>query len=104
MKTLGKMMVEDDLHDLGLFDYYNRKGHIDHPSKIHHWQLGLGIWYASELLTLCNFFFPFSKQMEKAQIQQKLNKLNQLKVNYAEPKKTYDPVKNPFRGIGKRDT
>ena len=103
MKTLGKMMVEDDLHDLGLFDYYDRKGHIDHPSKIHHWQLGIGIWYLSELLTLCNFFFPFSKQMEKARYQQEINKLKQLKINYAEPKKTFRPQQNPFRGVGKRN-
>ena len=73
MKALGKMMVADDIHDLGLYDYYGRKGHIDHPSKVHHWQLGLAIWYASEILTLCNFFFPFSKQMEKAKIQQTLD-------------------------------
>ena len=94
-------MVKDDLHDIGLFDYYNRKGHIDHPSKIHHWQLGLGIWYASELLNLFNFFFPFEKQLKKAQLQQEINKLKQLKLNYNTPKKLYNK-QNPFQGISKR--
>ena len=102
MKSLGKMMVEDDLHDLGLYDYYNRKGHIDHPSKIHHWQLGLGVWYASEMLSLINFFFPFTKQIKKTQLQQEINKLTNLKDNYARTKETFRPKKNPFRGMKKR--
>ena len=97
-------MVEDDLHDSGLYSYYNRKGHIDHPSKIHHWQLGLGIWYASEMLSLVNFFFPFTKQIEKNKLEQEINKLEQLKVNYAQPKSTFRPIKNPFRGIRERYT
>ncbi len=88
-------MVEDDIHDLGLFDYYNREGHIDHPSKIHHWQLGLGIWYLSELLNLFNFFFPFKNQMKKAQLQQEINKLKELKLDYV--KKPYKNRRNPFR-------
>ena len=100
MKTLGKMMVEDDIHDVGLLDYYNRKGHIDHPSKIHHWQFGFGIWYLSELLSLLNFFFPFEKQMKKkVQLQQEINKLKQLKLNYDNTKKKLNPS---FRGIGRR--
>ena len=102
MKTLGKMMVEDDLHDIGLYSYYDRKGHIDHPSKIHHWQLGLGIWYASEMLTLFNFFFPFSKQVQKNKLQQEINKLEQLKLNYAKPKVSQRPKQNPFRNIRQR--
>ncbi|KKM67431.1 hypothetical protein LCGC14_1471210 [marine sediment metagenome] len=93
-------MVEDDLHDVGLFDYYNRKGHIDHPSKVHHWQLGLGIWYLSEMLNLVNFFFPFEKQIKKkAQLQQEINKLKQLKLNYDNPEKVYKNRQNPFRRL-----
>ncbi len=92
------MMVEDDLHDVGLFDYYNRKGHIDHPSKVHHWQLGLGIWYLSEMLNLVNFFFPFEKQIKKkAQLQQEINKLKELKLNYANQKNSQRYKQNPFR-------
>ena len=91
-------MVEDDLHDVGLYDYYDRKGHIDHPSKIHHWQLGLGIWYASEMLSLVNFFFPFTKQIEKNKLQQEILNLNQLKLGYAKPK----VQQNPFRNMKKR--
>ena len=90
-------MVEDDLHDVGLFDYHNRKGHIDHPSKIHHWQLGLGIWYLSEMLNLVNFFFPFKNQMKKAQLQQEINKLKELKLNYANQQKSHRNRQNPFR-------
>lgn len=91
-------MVEDDLHDVGLFDYYNRKGHIDHPSKVHHWQLGLGIWYLSEMLNLVNFFFPFEKQIKKkAQLQQEINKLKELKLNYANQKNSQRYKQNPFR-------
>nr|BDI55185.1 MAG: hypothetical protein [uncultured archaeon] len=103
MKSLGKMMVEDDIHDLGLFDYSNRKGHIDHPSKIHHWQLGLGIWYLSEMLNLINFFFPFEKQMKKkAQIQQQIDKLREIKVDYVNRKNLQRYKQDPFRGIGRR--
>jgi len=90
-------MVEDDLHDLGLFDYYNRKGHIDHPSKVHHWQLGLGIWYLSEMLNLVNFFLPFKSQLKKAQMQQEINKLKELRLNYVNSKKQYKKRQNPFR-------
>ena len=96
------MMVEDDIHDLGLFDYSNRKGHIDHPSKIHHWQLGLGIWYLSEMLNLINFFFPFEKQMKKkAQIQQQIDKLREIKIDYVN-RKNSQRYKNHFRGISSR--
>ncbi len=91
-------MVEDDLHDVGLYDYYDRKGHIDHPSKIHHWQLGLGIWYASEMLSLVNFFFPFTKQIEKNKLQQEISKLTSLKLDNAKPK----VQQNPFRNMKKR--
>jgi hypothetical protein len=101
MKSLGKMMVEDDIHDLGLYDYYNRKGHIDHPSKIHHWQLGLGVWYASEMLSLVNFFFPFTKQIEKNKLQQEVNRLEQLQINYS-PKKKIQAQQNPFRNMRER--
>jgi len=94
---LGKILVEDDIHDLGLYDYYNRKGHIDHPSKIHHWQLGLGIWYLSEMLSLANFFFPFKNQLKKAQIEQEINKLKELKLNYVNSEKKYKKRQNPFR-------
>jgi len=96
-------MVEDDLHDVGLFKYSNRNGHKDHPSNIHHWQLGFGIWYLSELLSLFNFFFPFEKQMKKkAQIQQEINKLKQLKLNYANQKRPQEFKQNHFRGVGRR--
>jgi len=104
MKSLGKMMVEDDIHDLGLYDYYGRKGHIDHPSKIHHWQLGLGIWYASEMLSLVNFFFPFTKQIEKNKLQQEINKLKQVELDYAQSKSTQELQQNPFRDMRKRFT
>ena len=104
MKSLGKMMVEDDIHDLGLYDYYGRKGHIDHPSKIHHWQLGLGVWYASEMLSLVNFFFPFSKQIEKNKLQQEITKLTNLKSDYAKPKSTQELQQNPLKNNKKRFT
>jgi len=94
-------MVEDDIHDLGLYSYSNRAGHIDHPSKVHHWQLGFGIWYLSEMLSLMNFFFPFGKQMEKkVKLQQEINKREQLSLDYNKPKKIQN--QNHFKGIGKR--
>ena len=99
------MMVEDDLHDVGLFKYSNRNGHIDHPSNVHHWQLGFGIWYLSEVLSLFNFFFPFEKQMKKKlKLQQEINKLKQLKLNYVNQKRTQEFKSNPFRGVGRRHT
>lgn len=102
MKSLGKMMVEDDIHDVGLFSYSNRNGHIDHPSKIHHWQLGLGIWYFSEMLNLVNFFFPFEKQLKKkAQIQAEINKLRAIKLNYA-TQKNLQRYSNHFRNISRK--
>jgi len=99
------MMVEDDLHDVGLFKYSNRNGHIDHPSNVHHWQLGFGIWYLSEILTLFNFFFPFERQMKKkAQIQAEINKLKTLKLNYANQKNAPKRKPTSFRGVGRRYT
>lgn len=103
MKSLGKMMVEDDIHDVGLYNYSNRRGHIDHPSKLHHWQLGIGIWYLSELLSLFNFLFPFEKQLKKkAQILQEINKLKELKLNYTKQKNLQQYKQNHFRGISSR--
>jgi len=102
MKSLGKMMVEDDIHDVGLFNYSNRKGHIDHPSKVHHWQFGVAIWYASEMLNLLNFFFPFKNQMKKAQYQQEINKLKELRLKYANQKNPQRNKQNHFREVGRR--
>jgi hypothetical protein len=67
MKSLGKLMVMENIDDFGDFGYTKE------------WQYGLMLWYASELLSLVNFFFPFSKQLEKAQLEQNIQKLEALK-------------------------
>lgn len=47
----SEALIKDDKHDIGYFTYRNRKSHKyhgkpapNHPSPIHHWQIGgLGI-------------------------------------------------------------
>lgn len=108
MKQLGKMMVEDDIHDLGLFDYYDREGHRDHPSLLHHWQYGVALWYFSELLSLIDFFFPFEKQLEKTQLRKQIQYYKQLqereKKKNAQQQMAQDYLRTAFRGIRRRDT
>lgn len=67
MKSLGKLMVMENIEDFGDFGYTKE------------WQYGVILWYASELFSLINFFFPFDKQLEKAQLKQNINNLKRLK-------------------------
>jgi hypothetical protein len=75
----GKWLVEDDLHDVGLFDYYDREGHRDHPSQFHHWQWGLIMWMIGEFGTVLDFFVPLDEQIAKQQVKK-------LMLKYAKQK------------------
>lgn len=94
IRTLGKWLVKDDIHDFGYFTYFDRNGHEDHPLPLHHWQYGLMLWMASEYLTLMNMFYPFDKQIEKAKIK---NKIKELKKKNAKQPNTQFNRQNALR-------
>ncbi len=41
LKGLGNFLIKDDKFDLGKFKYKAHGGHPDHPSSLHHWQVGV---------------------------------------------------------------
>ncbi len=47
---LGRVLLDDDAHDYGWFEYNNRYGHPDHPSPFHHW------WYGAILIFIAECF------------------------------------------------
>lgn len=81
MRLLGKTLVKDDLHDFGYFTYFDRDGHKDHPSPLHHWQYGLILWTLSEYLSLINMFFPLDREIEKAHLKNRIEEIKRLKDN-----------------------
>lgn len=64
MKSLGKLIVEEDINKLSF-------------SGVQSWHYGFALWYASELLSLIDFFFPLDKEIEKRILQQKIAELEQ---------------------------
>lgn len=48
LSMLGQVLLDDDAHDYGWFEYYNRYGHPDHPSPLHHWQYGAILIFIAE--------------------------------------------------------
>jgi hypothetical protein len=57
LSLLGQVLLDDDWHDLGWYEYYNRYGHPDHPSPFHHWQIGaFFIFIAEAFKKLIEFF------------------------------------------------
>lgn len=82
LRELGKFIVKDDL---------------ENPELISNLSLGVTIWWFSEILTLLDFFFPFDKQIEKAQIKKKIKELKRKK--YAKQRNSQVNFRNPFRRI-----
>ncbi len=57
LSMLGQVLLEDDWHDFGWYSYFNRDGHPDHPSPLHHWQIGaFFIFIAEAFKELIKFF------------------------------------------------
>ena len=59
MYNFGKALLDDDAHDIGYFQYYNRIGvtyhgkkSTNHPSAFHHWQPAVFMIITSQLLTI----------------------------------------------------
>lgn len=54
---LGLILLNDDIHDIGYFTYYNRRTHIykgkrapHHPSPFHHWQIAILMLVSAKVL------------------------------------------------------
>lgn len=61
MHEFSVFLLKDDKHDLGYYRYYRRKGHYymgrpapNHPSMLHHWQIGIGGLILAQLGGLLN--------------------------------------------------
>jgi len=54
-RELGKLILLDDIDDLGLYSFDG------HPSPIHHWQWGLLLMIVAEGLDLMTLLQSFSK-------------------------------------------
>jgi hypothetical protein len=57
--TLGETLIRDDASDLGYASYRGRQNHIyhgvrspDHPSPLHHYQVGTVLCMVAQLLQL----------------------------------------------------
>lgn len=75
MKSIGKFLVKDDLSDVIKLANLN----LNDISPLDQWQYGAILWWASEVLSLLNFFFPFDKQIEKNRLQQKIQEIETMK-------------------------
>ena len=65
---LGKFLMLDDQFDIGKFSYKAHGGHPDHPSKLHHWQLGYGLEVAGKLTESITDFFSKIAEFNKLDI------------------------------------
>src|ERR1051326_2247311 len=69
---LGEFLIADDKHDIGYYSYKNRKNHTyhgrkapNHPSVMHHWQVGaLGI-FTAHMLAAAALFNAMMSEEEK---------------------------------------
>jgi hypothetical protein len=52
LTMLGRVLLEDDMHDFGWFTYHDRPGHKDHPSPFHHWQIGAFFIFIGEAIKM----------------------------------------------------
>lgn len=59
--NFGSAMIKDDAHDLGFMSYRSRNSHKyhgvikpDHPSNLHHWQVGSALVLISQLMALAD--------------------------------------------------
>ena len=66
--NLGETLLYDDRQDIGFFTYRKRKNHYyngkkseDHPSPVHHWQLGALLVLFSEIAGLV----AIAREMQK---------------------------------------
>lgn len=95
MKSLGKMIVKDDI------------GNLDFSSLSNYWQYGAALWYASEMLILLDFFFPLDKQIEKARLKNEILKIKQIQEDNnknAKQSMAQNFKRDNFRGIRRRRT
>lgn len=65
MSIFGESLIRDDKGDLGYLTYRNRRRHRyhgklapDHPSPVHHWQLG------TLLILLSDFLAPMAMAID----------------------------------------
>ena len=72
-------MIKDDAHDLGFTSYRSRANHKyhgvvrpDHPSALHHWQIG------SMLVLLSQFLALADTAAEAAEIAEEINDESEL--------------------------
>ncbi|NOJ30081.1 MAG: hypothetical protein DA328_07935 [Nitrososphaeraceae archaeon] len=59
--NVGLVLLQDDIHDIGYFQYYHRQHHYyngkkspKHPSPFHHWQIGLLMLVGAQFAGLLN--------------------------------------------------
>ena len=86
LTMLGKVLLEDDWHDFGWFTYFDRPGHPDHPSPLHHWQIGA-------------FFIFLGEAMKKI-----IEFLNAIGINitdcFSKIKEFFNPTNNQQQFLG----
>ena len=44
LREMGKELIIDDKHDIGLFSYEG------HPSPLHHWMWGIGLYLLADII------------------------------------------------------
>jgi hypothetical protein len=71
--NLGETLLYDDRGDIGFFTYRKRKNHYyngkkseDHPSPVHHWQLGALLVLFSEIAGL----LAIAREMKKPPVEE----------------------------------
>lgn len=73
--NLGETLLYDDRQDIGFFTYRKRQNHYyngkkseDHPSALHHWQLGALLVLFSEIAGLVAIAREMQKPPEEERI------------------------------------
>jgi hypothetical protein len=73
LRSVGQFLIKNDLNG-------DKKVSLMNVESLPQWQTGAAMWWASEMLTLLNFFFPIDKMQEKKALREKIEILKQRKV------------------------
>jgi hypothetical protein len=74
LHNISMFLIRDDAGDVGYFRYSDRDHHYhhgklspDHPSVVHHWQIGVGLLFLSQVGSLMNLGMGVYEDYKKAE-------------------------------------
>lgn len=99
MHDLSLFLIVDDKHDLGHFAYSKRDDHYyhfkkspDHPSPIHHWQIGVIGLFVSQVGALVSKALDIKSSLSQQQQPISINHIQKKKPALPEPESNYSKI------------